>query len=96
MRFTRTGLHQGGKQLLFFDTSGEVAKHSIRVPVASLAQEDLLTIQTDLVDQHCYVFDRRAVFKALDAKPTIAAIKEACPWPTKARPLRCCSSAYSR
>ena len=88
-------MHQGGKQLLFFDTSGEVAKHSLRVPVASLAQEDSLTIQTDLVDQHCYVFDRRAVFKALDAKPTIAAIKEARPCPTEACPLRCFCSAYS-
>lgn len=70
------GLQEGGKQLLFFDSSGEVAKRSLKVAQASLGQDGSLSIQTDLEDQHCYCFDRRAAFQALDSKPTIAAIKE--------------------
>jgi len=46
-----------------------------QVPLNSLSGGSV-SIQTDLVDQHCYCFDRRAVFQALDSKPTIAAIKE--------------------
>lgn len=48
----------------------------MKVPASALTHSGSLSIQTDLVDQHCYVFEREAVFQALENKPAITAIKE--------------------
>lgn len=62
--------------MLFFDTSGDVARRALSVSLNALAHRCSFSIRTDLLDQHCYVFDRNAVFQALENKPAIAAIKE--------------------
>lgn len=75
-RACNVGLDNKSKQLLYFDSSNESAKRSLKFSLAALERTGSLFVQTDLVDQHCYIFNRQAVLEILESKPTIHSIKE--------------------
>lgn len=63
------------RRLVFFRPSPE-ARCNIKLPMGTLLRQGRLTIRTDLQDNHVYVLDR-SVLALLQAKPSLANIKQA-------------------
>ncbi|KAK9828728.1 hypothetical protein WJX72_001741 [[Myrmecia] bisecta] len=69
------GMDEAQKRLLFFASSPEM-KSKLRVPLTALKQFGQLTVRTDFVDVHLYVFNLEAMLTALDTRPAISSIKQ--------------------
>ncbi len=70
-----TGLDTQQKQLMFIAGSTPEARRQVRVPLAAL-QDGRLSLRTDLMDAHLYIFHKRTFFKALEARPAYESIKQ--------------------
>lgn len=69
------GLDTAQKQLMFIAGSTPEARRQVRVPLAAL-QEGQLSLRTDLMDTHLYIFHKRTLCKALEARPTYECIRQ--------------------
>jgi len=70
-----TGLDTQQKQLMFIAGSTPEARRQVRVPLAAL-QDGRLSLRTDLMDAHLYIFHKRTFFKALEARPAYESIRQ--------------------
>jgi len=70
-----TGLDTQQKQLTFIAGSTPEARRQVRVPLAAL-QDGRLSLRTDLMDAHLYIFHKRTFFKALEARPAYESIRQ--------------------
>ena len=65
------------RRLVFFRPSRE-SRRNIKLPMGTLMRHGRLTIRTDLQDSHVYALDR-SVLALLQAKPSLASIKQVQP-----------------
>ena len=70
-----TGLDSQQKQLTFIAGSTPEARRQVRVPLAAL-QDGRLSLRTDLMDAHLYIFHKRTFFKAFEARPAYGSIRQ--------------------
>ena len=70
-----TGLDTQQKQLTFIAGSTPEARRQVRVPLAAL-QDGRLSLRTDLMDAHLYIFHKRTFFQALEARPAYESIRQ--------------------
>ena len=70
-----TGLDTAQKQLMFIAGSTPDARRQVRVPLAAL-QDGQLSLRTDLMDTHLYIFRKSTLCKALEARPTYESIRQ--------------------
>ncbi len=70
-----TGLDTSQKQLMFIAGSTPDARRQVRVPLAAL-QDGRLSLRTDLMDAHLYIFHKRTFFKALEARPNYESLRQ--------------------
>ncbi|KAA6423077.1 MAG: hypothetical protein FRX49_07065 [Trebouxia sp. A1-2] len=69
------GLDTQQKQLTFIAGSTPEARRQVRVPLAAL-QDGRLSLRTDLMDAHLYIFHKHTFFKALEARPAYESIRQ--------------------
>ena len=84
--FLHTGVDSKKKQLLFIAGSTPDARRQIRVPLAAL-QNGQLSLRTDLMDAHLYIFDKQTFLKAVKARPQYTSIRQ-----VAAHVILCCVS----
>lgn len=70
-----TGVDAARKQLLFMAGSTPDVRRQIRVPLAAM-RDGRLSIRTDLMDAHLYIFHKRTFFKAVQARPSYTSIRQ--------------------
>lgn len=63
------------KQLLFIAGSTPDARRQVRVPLAAM-QDGRLSLRSDLMDTHLYIFHKHTFFKALEARPAYESIRQ--------------------
>ena len=73
------GVDEHGRQLLYFDSCNEIPKRALRFSLSALERKGSMSVQTNLIDQHCYVFDTKVVLDILESKKNILSIKEVPP-----------------
>lgn len=69
------GLDTQQKQLTFIAGSTPEARRQVRVPLAAL-QDGRLSLCTDLMDAHLYIFHKHTFFKAVEARPAYESIRQ--------------------
>lgn len=69
------GLDAMQKQLLFIAGSTPDARRQVRVPLAAM-QDGRLSLRSDLMDTHLYIFHKHTFFKALEARPAYESIRQ--------------------
>ena len=77
--YTCAGVDAKQKQLLFIAGSTPDARRQVRVPLAAL-QEGRLSLRTDLMDAHLYIFHKQTFFKAVQARPSYTSIRQVAAW----------------
>lgn len=60
---------------MFIAGSMPESRRQVRVPLAAL-QNGRLSLRTDLMDAHLYIFHKRTFFKALEARPAYESIRQ--------------------
>jgi len=74
------GLDEAESTLLFFASNPD-ARRDVALPLKALRRAGSVTVRTDLVDAHVYVFSRAALLAALDARPLHTSLKQdVVPW----------------
>lgn len=70
-----TGVDATNKQLLFIAGSTPDARRQVKVPLAAM-RDGRLSIRTDLMDAHLYIFHKQTFLKALQARPSYTSIRQ--------------------
>ena len=69
------GVDAAKKQLLFIAGSTPDARRQVKVPLAAM-RDGRLSIRTDLMDAHLYVFHKQTFLKAVHARPSYNSIRQ--------------------
>ena len=70
-----TGVDAVKKQLLFIAGSTPDTRRQVRVPLAAI-RDGRLSLRTDLMDAHLYIFHKQTFFKAVQARPSYTSIRQ--------------------
>ena len=70
-----TGVDASKKQLLFIAGSTPDARRQVKVPLAAM-RDGRLSIRTDLMDAHLYIFHKQTFLKAVQARPSYKSIRQ--------------------
>ena len=70
-----TGVDATKKQLLFIAGSTPDARRQVKVPLAAM-RDGRLSIRTDLMDAHLYIFHKQTFLKAVQARPSYSSIRQ--------------------
>lgn len=80
-----TGVDASKKQLLFIAGSTPDARRQVKIPLAAM-RDGRLSIRTDLMDAHLYIFHKQTFLKAVQARPSYKSIRQV----TSARETSAC------
>ncbi|KAL3137832.1 hypothetical protein ABBQ38_005086 [Trebouxia sp. C0009 RCD-2024] len=69
------GVDSARKQLLFIAGSTPDVRRQIRVPLAAM-RDGRLSVRTDLMDAHLYIFHKETFVKAVQARPSYTSIRQ--------------------
>ena len=70
-----TGVDATKKQLLFIAGSTPDARRQVKVSLAAM-RDGRLSIRTDLMDAHLYIFHKQTFLRALQARPSYTSIRQ--------------------
>lgn len=80
-----TGVDASKKQLLFIAGSTPDARRQVKIPLAAM-RDGRLSIRTDLMDAHLYIFHMPTFLKAVQARPSYKSIRQVTSAPGQTSP----------